>query len=649
MVMKESIAQVEPEAGIRMRLLGLPRAVKQIILLFTDVVLLPSAVWLAYSIRSESLWLPASFYEALPALIAVFTAIVVFIRSGLYLTVVRYMNASSVNIMMLGISLATLMFSLSQYVFHDSQPKSVPLLFWFIALAWISGVRLFAQLYLRRFSAGMAEPVIIYGAGSTGTQLKSALTQSYRYSVVAYVDDNPHLWNMVIQGVKVYAPVHLSRIAQTLHVRQIFLAIPSASQDRRRAVIAELEPLALKVKTLPSMGDVLMGSLHIDDIRDVEVHDLLGREPVPPLDELLKACIEQKVVLVTGAAGSIGSELCRQILKLKPKRLVLLDISEYSLYMIQQELTPMALEHGVELYFMLGNVTDRVRMHRVMTLHKVNTVYHAAAYKHVPMVEDNIIEGVRNNVLGTQITAEIAEAAGVDAFVFISTDKAVRPTNVMGASKRLAEMIVQARSKNKGRMCYSIVRFGNVLGSSGSVVPLFMQQICQGGPVTVTHPEAFRYFMSMQEAAQLVIQAGSMAQGGDVFLLDMGAPVRIADLARKMIHLAGMSLRDQENPEGDIALSFVGLRPGEKLYEELLVSGDVVGTAHPRILRAQEHGPDTRTIADILTQVQIWLERAEEAPLARFLLELASQSGDLTSRSEWELSSSSDHEIKPWH
>ncbi len=647
--METDTSQVALQAGVRIWLLGLPRAVKQLLLLMCDSLLLPVAVWLAYSIRTGGFWWPSSLLAVMPAVVAVLTALAVFLRSGLYLTVVRYMNASSVNIMMLGISLATLTFSLSLYVFHDFPLKSVPLLFWFIALALIGGARLFAQLYLRRFSAGMAEPVIIYGAGSTGTQLRSALIQSYRYNVVAYVDDNPQLWNMVIQGVKVHAPIHLAQLAHTLHVRQIFLAIPSAGLDRRRAVIAELEPLALKVKTLPSMGDVLMGALTIDDIRDVEVQDLLGREPVPPRDELLTACVDQKVVLVTGAGGSIGSELCRQILRLKPARLVMLDISEYSLYVLQQELTPMALEHGVELFFMLGNVTDRERMHRIMTVYKVRTVYHAAAYKHVPMVESNVMEGVRNNVWGTLITAEVAEAAGVESLVLISTDKAVRPTNVMGASKRLAEMIVQAKSDPNAKMRSSIVRFGNVLGSSGSVVPLFMQQIRQGGPVTVTHPEAFRYFMSLQEAAQLVIQAGALTRGGDVFLLDMGEPVRIADLARKMIHLAGMSVREEGNSEGDIILNFMGLRPGEKLHEELLISGEVTGTVHPRILRAQESHPNAQGMIEILAQVQYWLERADEAALAQYLLALACQGDALESRSTSPRIGEPGYEFKPWH
>ncbi|NNM53032.1 MAG: polysaccharide biosynthesis protein [Pseudomonadales bacterium] len=609
---------------MRLWLLGLPRNIKQMLLVVTDSLVLLLAAISSYVMRLGDVWHPVSLRELFPAFLAIATALIIFTYRGLYKTVVRYMNASAVSIMLLGVSSAAVVFALSIRLENLSQPRSVPLLFWFVALSLVGGVRLFAQVYLRRFAAGISEPVLIYGAGATGTQLGSALTQGYRHCVIGYVDDNLQLQNMVVHGVRVYTRHHIKALAASYQIRQIFLAVPSATRDQRREILSFLEPLALRVRTLPAMDDVLTGKARIEDVHDVEVDELLGREPVPPQQDLLDACIRDKVVMVTGAGGSIGSELCRQILASNPCLLVLYEIHEFALYQMQLELVPKAAAAGIKIHFILGNVQDKARLREVLRRYGVQTIYHAAAYKHVPMVEGNVIEGVRNNVIGTQVAAEVAAECGVDIFVLISTDKAVRPANVMGASKRLAEMILQCAAKHSTHTRYVMVRFGNVLGSSGSVVPLFMEQIRRGGAVTVTHPEVIRYFMTIREAAQLVVQAGSMALGGDVFLLDMGPAVRIADLARKMIHLAGLHVREIDYPEGDIEIKYIGLRPGEKLYEELLIGGEVSGTRHPRIMRADEQHPSEDELSLMLGRLHELMTSGDEMFLARYILGLAS-------------------------
>ncbi len=610
--------------SVRLWLLGLPRPFKKAILFLVDLCLLPLAVWLAFDLRLGLLWWPTNGYELIPPFVAVAVTLAMFVQRGLYQTVVRYMHASAVSILLTGVSLGTLAFAAASQMAAVPQPRSVPLLYWFIALSLVGGARLFAQVYLRRFAAGLVEPVIIYGAGSTGSQLGQALSQGLGHCVVAYIDDNPQLHRMVVHGVRVYRRQDIDALLKTYSVKQIFLAVPSATRDQRREILSFLEPWALRVRTLPSMEEVVSGHLRIDEVRDVAIDDLLGREPVPPRQDLLEACLKRKVVMVTGAGGSIGSALCRQIVRLGPRSLILYEVCEYALYRVQMELQPLAQAHGVNLHAVLGNIRDERRLLSVLTTHQVQTVYHTAAYKHVPMVENNVIEGVSNNLFGTRTLAEAALQAAVETFVLISTDKAVRPTNVMGASKRMAEMVLQDMSRRIGITTrFAIVRFGNVLGSSGSVVPLFMEQIRLGGPVTVTHPEVIRFFMTIPEAAQLVIQAGALASGGDVFLLDMGAPVRIAELARKMIHLAGLRVREPNCPEGDIEIHYTGLRPGEKLYEELLISGDVAGTVHPRILRAQETAIGARELEQALHKVQTLLGAGEDQALARFVISFA--------------------------
>jgi FlaA1/EpsC-like NDP-sugar epimerase len=474
-------------------------------------------------------------------------------------------------------------------------PWSVLGIFWALSLLYIGGSRLLAREYFqkRQKAADDRERVAIYGAGSAGIELAIGLKSGRDYKPVAFIDEKNELAGTTINNIQVYAPDHLPRLIEAQGINQVLLAIPEASRARRREIINRLEHLPVHVRTIPALGDLVSGVARVDEIQEVDIADLLGRDPVPPNEALFGRCVRGKSVMVTGAGGSIGSELCRQILRLHPSRLVLFEQSEYALYQIEKELRQVQ-QHGrdidgsLDIIPVLGTVTQCRRVEAVLRSFGVQTIYHAAAYKHVPLVEMNPIEGVRNNVFGTWRAAEAALAAGVETFVLVSTDKAVRPTNIMGASKRLAELILQALAKNRGGTRFCMVRFGNVLGSSGSVVPLFREQIRQGGPVTVTHPEITRYFMTISEAVQLVIQAGSMGEGGDVFVLDMGEPVRIADLARRMIHLSGLSIHDEEHPDGEIAIVYTGLRPGEKLYEELLIGADVTGTDHPRILRAKE-------------------------------------------------------------
>ncbi|GAB1268516.1 nucleoside-diphosphate sugar epimerase/dehydratase [Aurantivibrio infirmus] len=433
------------------------------------------------------------------------------------------------------------------------------------------------------------EPIIIYGAGHGGFQLANAL-QGSKYKVAGFVDDNPRIRGTIMRGLKVSNPKKLPRLVKTFGVKHILLALGNAPRSKRSSIIKQLEALEISVKTIPDMNDILAGKSKIEDIRDVDVEDLLGRDQVMPVPMLLSACITNKNVFVSGAGGSIGSELCRQILKQSPTRLVLFELNEYNLYKAEAELTEIIASHGyqIELVSILGSAQNKSQLKRVFESYNINTIYHAAAYKHVPLIEKNIIEGVKNNVLGTWFCALAAIDANVDSFVLISTDKAVRPSNVMGASKRLAELSLQALAENQKVTRFTMVRFGNVLGSSGSVVPLFRKQIHNGGPVTVTHPEITRYFMTIPEAAELVLQAGSIGTGGDVFVLDMGQPVKIVDLAKRMIQLSGLSLKDESNENGDIEVKFSGLRPGEKLFEELLIGKNVTSTSHPRILRAEE-------------------------------------------------------------
>ncbi|EFY2630800.1 polysaccharide biosynthesis protein, partial [Shigella sonnei] len=507
----------------------------------------------------------------------------------LYRAVLRYVSAKIMLLIPVGILASTLSLVVISYSLSIMLPRTVVGIYFLVLLLLTSGSRLLFRMILNYGVKGSA-PVLIYGAGESGRQLLPALMQAKEYFPVAFVDDNPRLHKAVIHGVTVYPSDKLSYLVDRYGIKKILLAMPSVSKSQRQKVITRLEHLPCEVLSIPGMVDLVEGRAQISNLKKVSIDDLLGRDPVAPDAKLMAENITGKAVMVTGAGGSIGSELCRQIVRYKPAKLVLFELSEYALYAIEKELSALCDKEvlNVPVIPLLGSVQRQNRLQMVMKSFGIQTVYHAAAYKHVPLVEHNVVEGVRNNVFGTLYCAESAIESGVETFVLISTDKAVRPTNTMGTTKRLAELVLQALSARQSQTRFCMVRFGNVLGSSGSVVPLFEKQIAQGGPVTLTHRDIIRYFMTIPEASQLVIQAGAMGHGGDVFVLDMGDPVKIYDLAKRMIRLSGLSVRDDKNPDGDIAIEVTGLRPGEKLYEELLIGDSVQGTSHPRIMTANE-------------------------------------------------------------
>jgi FlaA1/EpsC-like NDP-sugar epimerase len=510
---------------------------------------------------------------------------------GSYREVFRFISARALMGGWFGVPVAVALLMLVNAVVVEAPAPTTAFAFYGVLVLLYLGASRLTLRTLLHFRRGKKELVAIYGAGSSGAQLVTALRDDGRYRPVAFLDDDRDLHGKVVAGVRVFAPRQLDYLIEQYEVSSVLLALPSQSRRQRQAVLKSLERHALHVKTVPDIGDIVAGHATVADVRDVDVADLLGRDAVEPNAALLVACIRGKAVMVTGAGGSIGSELCRQILRLSPRRLVLLEISEHALYQIERELRSVVALEGidVELAGLLGNVNHRHRVQEIMHKYDVQTVYHAAAYKHVPIVEQNIIEGIRNNVLGTWYVAEAAIETGVETFVLISTDKAVNPANVMGATKRFAELTLQALQERSGGTRFCMVRFGNVLESSGSVVPLFREQIKRGGPVTVTHKDVIRYFMTIPEAAQLVLQAGAMAKGGDVFLLDMSEPMRIEELARRMISLMGFTVKDANSPDGDIEIVYTGLRPAEKLFEELLIGNNATGTEHPMIMRALEH------------------------------------------------------------
>ncbi|MBB59824.1 MAG: hypothetical protein CML00_01460 [Pseudomonas sp.] len=603
---------------LRDRLLGLPRRYKRLLQVLADVILVWISLWLAFVVRLGSFdeIEPLGGHAWLFALAPVL-AIPLFIRIGMYRAVMRYLGNDALIAIAKAVTFSSLLLALAIYWYRDAPalvPRSLVFNYWWISLMLLGGLRLMLRQYvLGDWYAGMLSVpfgrddgltrVAIYGAGAAGNQLAAALRMGRAMRPVAFIDDDADLANRVIAGLKVYKPRHIDQMIGDTGASEVLLAIPSASRARRREILADLERYPLHVRSVPGFMDLASGRVKVEDLQEVDIADLLGRDSVAPDERLLAHCIQGKVVLVTGAGGSIGSELSRQIVGLSPTVLLLLDHSEYNLYAIHAELEQQVSERALQLELIpiLGSVGNADRLFDVMRTWGVDSVYHAAAYKHVPMVEHNIAEGVMNNVIGTLNCAQAAIQAGVSHFVLVSTDKAVRPTNVMGSTKRLAEMALQALSRETAPVLYgqpgvnhvnrtrfTMVRFGNVLGSSGSVIPLFREQIRRGGPVTVTHPKITRYFMTIPEAAQLVLQAGSMGQGGDVFVLDMGSPVQIVELAKKMIHLSGLSVRSENNPAGDIAIQFTGLRPGEKLYEELLIGDNVTPTQHPMIMSANE-------------------------------------------------------------
>lgn len=614
------------DVGMYKQVERMPRRFKRLVMMLTDAASVPLALWAAFALRLGQFapdlrpfwWL----FVLLPAL-----SLPVFAMLSFYRVVIRYMAPHAVLALIKGVTISTLVLAASTLmVSRLGFPRSVVPLYWLLLLLCVGGSRFIARAYLQWMSRQSADKrtVIVYGAGDAGARLVGMLASGRDYQPVALIDDNPALHGNVVGGVRVYSPARLGQLISEYGVSQVLLALPSISKSRRKEILQHLESYPVHVRTIPGLTDLLAGRAQLDHLREVDVEDLLGRDPIAPDQELLERCVRGKSVLVTGAGGSIGSELCRQIVRLQPRRLVLLELSEYALYRIERELRPM-LTPGTELIPLLGTVLNRRRLREIMCRLDVQTVYHAAAYKHVPIVEQNILEGMYNNVIGTLHAGQAAQDAEVETFVLISTDKAVRPTNVMGASKRLAELALQGLAQQpntKTRFC--LVRFGNVLGSSGSVVPLFREQITRGGPVTVTHPEITRYFMTIPEAAALVIQAGAMAQGGDVFVLDMGEPVKIVDLARKMIHLTGYTVRDEKNPDGEIEIHYTGLRPGEKLYEELLIGDNVTGTQHPMIMRAMETSLPWKDLECLIDRLMLAFKRLDCAEAHAVLMDAVS-------------------------
>jgi FlaA1/EpsC-like NDP-sugar epimerase len=589
-------------------LVELGRHQKRVLLAVNDLLLLGAALWVAFSTRLGEFYWPTSISYLLLLLAGPIIGVATFFALGLYRIITRYMGNRALLRIGAAVGLSMLIWALIVLLSGvPGIPRSVVLLYAIIGAGLVWGSRLLAAWLLK--GVGVRVPrrlpedctnVVIYGAGPTGVELAKALWRSGHHIPVGFIDTDSSLWGQYAGGLKVFRPERLPGLIENRNVKEVLLAMPEAQRRERARILQKLQELPVRVRKLPAIEDIATGRVTINDLRPVDAEDLLGRDPIPPDLNLLARNTRGKSVLVTGAGGSIGSELVRQILKHWPRRLVLLDATEAALYEIEQEAQEilkgeacragdLIARNTTEIVAALANVIDTDLVHKLIKSNAVETIYHAAAYKHVPIVEHNPVVGLRNNTLGTAVVAEAAEACGVERFVLISTDKAVRPTSIMGASKRLAELILQAKAaEGGGHTVFTMVRFGNVLDSSGSVVRRFRKQIEAGGPLTVTHPDMIRYFMSIPEAASLVIQAGAMATGGEVFVLDMGEPVRIDDLARSMIRLMGLEVRDADNPDGDIAIAYTGLRDGEKLNEELLIGEDTLGTEHPRILRSHE-------------------------------------------------------------
>ncbi len=589
----------QPLYQLALPVLAMPRFAKRFVALTVDLSLCVLTVWLAYYLRlgelisfaGSSEWSTGATWAGISS---VGIALPIFIVSGLYRAIFRYSGWPALLAVARAVGIYGLLYaSIFTAIGVPGVPRTIGIIQPILLLLFVGASRALARVWLgdqyqNILKKANRTKVLIYGAGSAGRQLVAAMANSPEMQVVGFLDDDDRLHGHVLNGQSIYNPADLETLAQTRGISDVLLALPGINQKRRNEILDQMRSAHVAVRTLPSLTDLAQGKVSISDLRELDIDDLLGREPVMPNHILLAMNIRNKVVLVTGAGGSIGSELCRQILSVGPQKLLLIEQSEFALYAIHQELEEKIAGLEIDLVPLLASVQDNDRMHEIMSTWHPDTVYHAAAYKHVPLVEHNPAEGIKNNVLGTLRTAQAAARNGVTDFVLISTDKAVRPTNIMGASKRLAELALQAIASTNPGTKFSMVRFGNVLGSSGSVVPKFRQQIRDGGPITLTHPEITRYFMTIPEASQLVIQAGAMAKGGDVFVLDMGESVRIMDLARRMIELSGLTVKDEENPDGDIEIAISGLRPGEKLYEELLIGDNPKPTSHTRIMKAHE-------------------------------------------------------------
>lgn len=614
-----------------------PRWFKRIFLITNDIAMLTIALWAAYSLRLSRFYVPESLGMILLMAAAPIIGVVTFHLRGLYKLVTRFIGPEGTTRISVAVVIAVLAWALLVLMAGiKGHPRSVVVIYGLIALGLIRLSRQWAGALLLRLapqhkpvSFDERKNVIIYGAGTMGVQLLRALNETGQFNMVAFIDNNPSLAGQMVHGVKVLRPGKIGRMITNENVKEVLLAMPSALRSERRAAIKALEPFPVVVKTLPALEEIASGRVEVSDLRPIDVEDLLGRDPVAPELELLTGHVKDKVVMITGAGGSIGSELTRQLLELGPKALVVFELSEVALYEIDMEIEELKWRRSkqrdappladTKIIPVLGSVLDRKLVARIISTLGVEVIYHAAAYKHVPLVEVNPFAGLQNNTFGTLTLAEVAKEAGVKRFVLVSSDKAVRPTNVMGASKRLAELILQALAAPRGATVFTMVRFGNVLDSSGSVVKRFRNQIQAGGPLTVTHPEIIRYFMSIPEAAQLVIQAGAMASGGEVFVLDMGTPVKIDDLARTMIRLSGLEVRDANNPEGDIDIEYIGLRRGEKLYEELLIGENTTGTSHPRIFKNSEPVLAYAELVAALERLDDAIQRQDEAVLQEML------------------------------
>ncbi len=608
----------------------LSRPLKQALMLTGDVVLLAFSVWAAYALRFGE-WFVPNREQAFLMLVAPLIALPIFLKVGLYRSVIRYVGEHALWSIIKGMTLAALIWAalafMTQMTGAGGVPRAVPLLYWLLGVVFIGGARFLARwmlwLPVRERFAG--RQVLIYGAGDAGRQLAATLRQGREFFPAGFLDDNGALQGKDVGGLRVYAPSQLSYLADQFDIHDVIVTLPKVSHVRRKEILAFLEQYPIRVRVLPALSDIASGRHLVNMLREVDIGDLLGRDAVVADPALLSKCIREKVVLVTGAGGSIGSELCRQIAAQRPRELLMLDANEFALYQIDRLIRSIA-DFDVHAY--LGSVEDSPTIESLLTRHGVHTIYHAAAHKHVPLVEANVVQGARNNTMGTLTLARAAFQHGVETFLLISTDKAVRPTNVMGATKRWAELIVQdfanrAAAINSGQH-FSAVRFGNVLGSSGSVIPLFREQIAQGGPVTVTDAEVTRYFMSIHEAVELVIQASSMAHGGEVFLLDMGEPVKILDLARKMIRMAGQTERTEAHPEGSIEIAITGLRPGEKLYEELLISDEnAQPTPHPKIKKACEIAFESTELEVQLQQLRDLVDKRDADATRKLLISVA--------------------------
>lgn len=609
---------------IMQQLYSMSRAQKRIFSICIDVGMILLSLHLAIWLRLEE-WLTITTPKAFLGVgVVIVLTVASYVKLGLYRAVLHYLGLHVLAVVVIGALVSGAVMSASAYYLELNLPRSVPIIYALILALLSGGARMLFRGLVFQSHKKRSQSVLIYGAGKAGRQLAQSLQSSGQYHVVAFIDEDRTLCGSTFLGLEVYSTKKAFNLIARKEISLVLLAVPAASHLRRKQIIELLAPLPVEVRSVPELQDIVSGKAKIDDIKDVEIEDLLGRDPVPPQQALLEANIKHKVVMVTGAGGSIGSELCRQIVRNNPTALVLFELSEFGLYQIHQELIKVIEEEEltVKVYPLLGSVQREHRLQMAMEKFSVQTVYHAAAYKHVPLVENNVVEGVRNNVFGTFYTAKAAIEAKVESFVLISTDKAVRPTNVMGTTKRFAELALQALAVKTHETRFCMVRFGNVLGSSGSVVPVFKKQIASRLPITVTHPEITRYFMTIPEAAQLVIQAGAMGRGGEVFVLDMGEPVKIVQLAENLINLSGLTLKNDANPSGDIEIKYTGLRPGEKLYEELLIGDDnIKQTAHSRIMTALEDYLSLDSYLKILNQLDVACHQCDYEKIRDIMLD----------------------------